>query len=124
MVVANTDADKFLVRGNISYLVQAVQQIWENAIQHTPAGGTITVGLRRQDEQVVITIKDTGTGIGEEDLPRIFNRFFRTDRAGTARGFGLGLPITKAIVDLHGGSIEVESTPGQGTTFSILLPQA
>lgn len=121
-IVFDLCQDNFPLQGNISYLIQAVQQIWENAIQHSPAGVTLTIGLQQQAEQAVITIADHGAGISAEALPKIFTRFFRTDQAGTARGFGLGLPIAQAIVNLHGGSILVESEPGQGCTVSILLP--
>jgi signal transduction histidine kinase len=73
---------------------------------------------------VVIAISDTGIGIAEEDLPYIFERFFKVDKGRTGQGYGLGLNLSRAIVVMHGGSIQVDSTVGEGTTFSIILPVA
>ncbi|OUM90576.1 MAG: two-component sensor histidine kinase [Bacillus thermozeamaize] len=103
-------------------------QVWgnliHNAVKFTPAGGTIGVLLRRSGEAAEVCVSDTGIGIGEEDLPRIFERFYKADKArGRAGGgSGLGLSIVKKIVDLHRGSIEVRSKPGEGTTFTVRLP--
>jgi len=103
-------------------------QVWgnllHNAVKFTPAGGTIGVRLRRSGEAAEVCISDTGIGIGEEDLPRIFERFYKADKARSRAGggSGLGLSIVKKIVDLHRGSIEVRSKPGEGTTFSVRLP--
>jgi len=113
-----------LVPANSEHLRQAIERIWDNAIQHMPDGGTITVRSQRLATNTVLEINDTGSGIREADLPRIFERFYRADEAGTTRGFGLGLSIAKAIVALHQGSIEVESVEGKGSTFRILLPLA
>lgn len=108
--------------GNGDYLQQAIDQLIENAINHTPAGGKITVMARRKDNQTIIEITDTGTGISNEHLPNIFDRFYRVDKAGTTRGFGLGLSLASIIVARHSGRIEVETEVNQGTTFRILLP--
>jgi two-component system, OmpR family, sensor kinase len=84
------------------------------------------VGCRRSDVAVVITVQDTGIGIAPGDLPHIFDRFWRADparsRTGERAGVGLGLAISKWIAEAHGGSIEVESRPGRGTTFTVTLP--
>jgi signal transduction histidine kinase len=97
----------------------------DNAIKYTGQGGNIRLGLDATDTDALITLTDTGRGIPAEDLPHIFERFFRhskTTADRTASGFGLGLSIVKWIVDSHGGNIEASSTPGQGTTFTVRLP--
>jgi signal transduction histidine kinase len=93
-----------------------------NAVRFTPAGGTITLSAEAADGAVRFSVTDTGSGIAEENLPRVFERFFRGDRGrGCA---GLGLAISRSIVEAHGGAITVDSQPGQGTTFSFTLPLA
>ena len=84
--------------------------------------GSITVRTRLRDGRAEIAIEDTGCGIGQKDLPRIFDPFFTTKEVG--KGTGLGLAVSHGIVEAHGGTIEVESTPGEGTTFRVLLPLA
>jgi two-component system phosphate regulon sensor histidine kinase PhoR len=104
------------------YLHQAITELLRNAITFTPPGGTITLCTAVQDRDVLIEVRDTGMGISAADLPHIFERFFRVDRARAERGAGLGLPIARQIIEGHQGRIEVESFPGQGTTFRIFLP--
>jgi signal transduction histidine kinase len=96
--------------------------VLNNALRHTPTGGTITIRSRRLDDHALIEIADTGAGIHPEDLPHIFERFYRSDKAGTTRGFGLGLAIARNIIEQHQGTIEVESEPGTGSTFRIVVP--
>jgi signal transduction histidine kinase len=115
-------AEPLLIAGDAGYLRQAIGAILDNAIRFTPDGGAIAVHLEQVGETAVLAITDTGIGIGAADLPHIFERFYRGDKAGTTRGFGLGLPIAKGIVELHRGSISVESEEGKGSTFKILLP--
>ncbi|MBL7257208.1 sensor histidine kinase [Paractinoplanes lichenicola] len=100
-------------------LRQLVGNLVSNAIRHTPAGGTVTVGATRS----AITVRDTGTGIAPEDLPRIFDRFWRADesRSRATGGRGLGLAIARKLADAHNFTIEVESTLGEGTLFTINL---
>jgi signal transduction histidine kinase len=102
---------------------QVVNNLVANALRHTPQGGTITLRARGGDP-LVIEVADTGSGIAPEDLPHIFERFWRTDRSRTrsSGGSGLGLAIARQIIEAHGGSISAESTPGQGTTMRITLP--
>ncbi len=98
----------------------------DNAIKFTPSGGQVRVRLRRQGPQAHLEVSDTGVGIDPQDLPHIFDRFYRGDRArtrGEEDGTGLGLAIAKAIVEAHGGRIWAKSRPGEGTTFTVLLPQ-
>jgi two-component system, OmpR family, sensor kinase len=98
-----------------------------NAIKYTPTGGTIDVSLAEQDTGVSLTVRDTGIGIAPGDLPHIFERFWRADparsRTGDRPGTGLGLAITKWIAEAHGGAITVQSRPGRGTIFTVLLPR-
>jgi signal transduction histidine kinase len=99
-----------------------------NAIKYTPQGGTVSLGLVENDDAIIFTVRDTGIGIAAGDLPHIFERFWRADparsRTGDRPGIGLGLAITKWIVEAHGGSITVQSRPGRGTLFTVWLPKA
>ena len=99
-----------------------------NAIKYTPSGGSVALALREEAGTVAITVRDTGIGIAPGDLPHIFDRFWRADparsRTGDRPGVGLGLAITKWIAEAHGGAINVQSRPGRGTTFTVLLPRA
>ncbi len=118
--------DGLTVRGDRVKLRQLFMNILDNAIRYTPAGGEITVAAAREDEQAVISIGDTGMGIPADHLPFIFDRFYRVDKVRTdgEGGTGLGLAIATSIARMHGGSIEVESRVGEGTTFRIRLPLA
>jgi PAS domain S-box-containing protein len=95
-----------------------------NAIKFTPCRGSVTVVAERRGNDVRISVQDTGIGIPVKDLPRIFNKYFRADSASGFKGTGLGLTISKAIVDAHGGAIEVESSEGKGSRFTVCLPVA
>lgn len=108
------------VNGDRNRLLQAVGNLLGNALKFTPAGGTIQLVGECRSDKVWITVADTGPGIAAEHLAHIFDRYWQRDR--NQGGIGLGLAIVKGIVDAHGGSIEVASTPGVGTTFSIVLP--
>lgn len=113
--------DPLMIMADLYYLEVAIGTILDNAIQFTPEEGHIQVRGYEQDGQVIINIIDNGIGIDKKDLSHIFERFFRVDKAATERGFGLGLPIAKTVVDLHGGEIEVESEIGKGARFTIRL---
>jgi two-component system phosphate regulon sensor histidine kinase PhoR len=93
-----------------------------NSIKFTPPGGHITVSASREEEGVVISVSDTGVGIDPSDLPRIFERFYKADKARTGGGTGLGLAIARHTVEAHGGRIWAESTIGKGTTIHFSLP--
>jgi signal transduction histidine kinase len=112
------------VNGDAGRLGQTLDNLISNALKFTPAGGRVDVRVVDRDDRVVIEVEDTGLGIADEDQTRLFERFFRTS-AATAQaipGVGLGLSISRAIVEGHGGTIGVESREGHGTTFTIELP--
>jgi len=103
---------------------QVLRNLLDNAIAHTQAGGSIMVAAEQQASGVKISVSDTGEGIPPEDLPNIFERFYRVDKSRTraSGGSGLGLTITKRLVEAHGGTIEVQSEAGRGSCFSFTLP--
>ena len=104
-------------------IMQALMNLISNAIKFTPAGGRVLVSAHRREEHLAIKVSDTGYGIPTEDLPKLFNQFFRVHRPGKEiKGTGLGLAIVSKIVAGHGGRIEVESELDKGTTFTVLLP--
>lgn len=103
---------------------QVIRNLLDNALTHTPSGGTIEVSISNSSGEAITRVSDNGTGIPEEELPHVFDRFYRVDKSrsrGTG-GTGLGLTIAKEIVESHGGSISVESEEGKGTTFEFTLP--
>jgi signal transduction histidine kinase len=104
---------------------QVFYNLLDNAIKYTPEEGTIEVRLERQSRGAVVTVRDTGIGIPPEHLPRVFDRFYRVDKARSREqgGTGLGLSIAKTIVTAHGGHVELASTPGQGTMCTVVLPE-
>jgi len=118
--------DTFTVCGDRESLKQAITNVVSNAIHYTPEGGSVVISTREQDNCVIVEISDTGIGISKDDLPFVFDEFFRVKSSQTQHvtGSGLGLPITKRIIDAHNGRIQVNSELGKGTTFTILLPKA
>src|SRR5205807_5457699 len=114
------------VEGDAGRLGQVLDNLLSNALKFTPPGGRVTVRLSQAPDGLQIEVADTGMGISEDDQGLLFDRFFRTAEATTSaiQGTGLGLAIVAAIVEAHGGSIEVESAVGFGTTFKIILPAA
>ena len=119
------DIDQCLVNGDRDRLKQVLINLAANAIQYTPQGGDVFLSLEKIGEQARIICRDTGPGIPAEDLPHIFERFYRAEKSrtrGKTSGFGLGLSIAHWIIEHHGGRIEVESKEGKGTTFAIWLP--
>jgi signal transduction histidine kinase len=121
----NRDPTEMSITGDAGRLDQVLSNLMTNALRHTPSGGEITLRGESMEGGVRITVRDTGQGIPSEDLPYIFDRFWRGDRsrshAGGA-GSGLGLAIARQLVSAHSGRIRAESQPGQGTIFTIELP--
>jgi two-component system, OmpR family, phosphate regulon sensor histidine kinase PhoR len=121
---AEIDASIPLLHIDPLKLTQVFENLLDNALKYTPAGTVISIEAKRQDGDVVICVRDNGPGIPGEDLPHIFERFYRVDKGRSREkgGTGLGLSIVKHIIQLHGGRVSAESTPGQGTAFLLTLP--
>jgi len=117
-------AENVAVRGDREQLQQVIVILLDNAVRYTSDGGRIHVQARRDGSNAIVTVHDTGIGIGEQELERVFERFYRADEARNrqAGGVGLGLAIARELVMRHGGRISVESTEGAGSTFTIQLP--
>lgn len=118
--------DQACIKGDRDRIKQVMLNLVTNAIDHTPGGGKIELGLKCADEWAVFTVSDTGTGIPVEHLPHLFERFYRADKARKRKaggGAGLGLSIVYWITRAHGGRIEVQSQEGKGTTFEVWLPR-
>lgn len=119
------EIDQVYVNGDRDRLKQVFINLTANAIQYTPQGGDVYVSLEQIKDQARVIVRDTGPGIPSEDLPHIFERFYRAEKSrtrGKSTGFGLGLSIVNWIVERHGGRIEVSSQEGKGTTFAVWLP--
>ncbi len=118
--------DQAQVMGDRDRLKQLLLNLVDNAVKYTPSGGEVTLSLERDTQWVRVSVADTGMGIPADDLPKIFDRFYRVDKARSREqgGSGLGLAIAKWIADAHDGRIEVKSDVGKGTTFTIWLPLA
>jgi signal transduction histidine kinase len=115
-----------VIVGDSTKLQQGFKNLLHNAIKFTPEGGVVTVSGETGHNTLTIRISDTGIGIKEEDIPLVVLPFHRRRRAfdGTHQGAGTGLPFAKAILELHGGQLEIDSTPGKGTTVTVTLPLA
>jgi len=122
-LVFTTPGEIFLM-ANKDVLWQGIYNIVDNAIKYTDADGYVMVTMEQKNNQVIIEVKDTGEGISSEDIDKIFDRFYRVDkaRARSTGGTGLGLAIALSAVKYHNGQIEVKSEPGKGSTFTIILP--
>jgi signal transduction histidine kinase len=119
------EIDQVYVKGDRDRLKQVFINLTANAIQYTPPGGDVFLSLEQIKDQARVIVRDTGPGIPAEDLPHIFERFYRAEKSrtrGKSTGFGLGLSIVNWIVEKHGGRIEVVSHEGKGTTFAVWLP--
>jgi heavy metal sensor kinase len=118
--------DSMWIRGDASSLRRLFLILIDNAVKYTPASGQVEVSLQRNDGYAVAQVRDTGIGISETDLPNVFERFYRADKARTRElgGVGLGLSIGRWITEVHAGTIEVHSSPGRGSIFEVRLPIA
>jgi heavy metal sensor kinase len=112
-----------LLSGDKSKLQRVLTNLLDNAIKYTPAKGRVTVSVKEEKKGVIIAVSDTGIGIAAHDIPRIFERFYRADKSRSEAGAGLGLSLVLAIVQAHGGDIQINSSPGAGSIFTIVLPQ-
>ena|SRR2546423_930228 len=113
------------IRADRARLQEALYNLLDNAVKYSLEHGEIRLMARRRDEQIVLSVSDNGIGISKEDLPRIFERFYRVDKARSTesiRGTGLGLAIVKHVAQLHGGRVEAESEISKGTTIRVILP--
>jgi signal transduction histidine kinase len=120
------EEDQVVIQGDRDRIKQALLNLGINALQHTPPGGGVTLGLACKDGYAALTVADTGAGIAAADLPHIFDRFYRADWARTRNygGAGLGLAIVKWIAEAHNGYVDVTSAPGSGSCFTLFLPLA
>jgi signal transduction histidine kinase len=114
--------DNVVVTADRTRLEQVAANLIDNAVKYTLAGGRVDVAVRRDGGAAILQVCDTGQGIPANELPRIFDRLFRGDASRAERGLGLGLSLVKAIVEAHGGAVEVASEPGRGSTFTVSLP--
>ncbi len=123
-LTADPPGDLAFARGDIGLVERVLENLLDNALRYTSAGGTVGVTLQTEDDFLTVTVADTGSGIRTEELSRIFERFYRTAprEPGTEGGAGLGLAIAQRIIELHGGRIEAESSPGAGSRFRFWLP--
>jgi signal transduction histidine kinase len=114
------------IRADQTQMGRLVSNLLSNAIKYTRSGGSVRVALRGEEDQVALTVEDTGIGIPAENLPHIFNRFYRVRPAQShpVPGLGLGLSFVAWIVNVHGGRIEVDSQEGKGTRFIVHLPRS
>lgn len=119
-------APDLVVEGKPEWLGTLFGNLLDNAVKYTPAGGSISMRARREDDCVAVRIEDTGAGMSDEEQGRIFDRFYRAAKSHSREtgGVGIGLSIVRRIVDLHGGRINVQSKLGQGSTFEVMLPAA
>ena len=121
MLTVAAPAD-IVVTADRTRLEQVAANLIDNAVKYTPPGGRVDVEVLRDADAAVLRVRDTGPGIPADELPRIFDRLFRGDTSRAERGLGLGLSLVKAVVEAHGGTVEVESEPGRVSVFTVRLP--
>ncbi len=126
LIEAPEDREELVVEGDWHRLDQVLGNLVNNALRFTPEGGEITLSAAREGDSIRVMVQDSGEGIAEEDLPFVFDRFWKGDksRSRASGGSGLGLAIARQLVTAHGGAISVESQQGEGTTFTVILPAA
>jgi two-component system, OmpR family, sensor kinase len=122
VTISGSGSEKILVNGDEPQLRRALLNIIDNSVKYTNKGGDIKINVSAMDGVVRMTVSDSGIGIAPENIPLIFNRFFRADKSRSGEGYGLGLSISKSIIEAHKGVMSVESEPGRGTKVTIDLP--
>ena len=113
--------DRILVTADPELLTLVWNNLLSNAVKFTPEGGSITVSVKPEDENAVVSVQDTGCGISPETAKHIFDKFYQGDTSHATEGNGLGLALVKRVIDLTGGEISVSSTPGEGSTFTVKI---
>jgi signal transduction histidine kinase len=112
-----------IVRADRNRLRQVLVNLFDNAIKYSAPGGRVAISAEPRPDEVLITVRDTGYGIPAEEIPQIWERLYRGDKSRSQRGLGLGLSLVRAIINAHGGHIEVQSTVGEGSSFVLHLPK-
>jgi signal transduction histidine kinase len=116
--------ERLQITGDVRMIQRMLANLVDNGIKYTPPGGRVEVSVSENGQhRVLISIRDTGAGISEPELARVFERFYRGDQSRSQAGIGLGLSLARAIARAHGGDISVTSAPGQGSTFTVSLPR-
>jgi signal transduction histidine kinase len=115
--------EHLIIQGDRSRLQRIIANLLDNAIKFTPRGGNVLLFVEGTLTHVIVSVADTGMGINSQDLPHIFERFYRADRSRSTPGNGLGLSLVQALVRCHSGEITVESNPGKGSKFTLSLPR-
>ncbi|MGB5717291.1 MAG: HAMP domain-containing sensor histidine kinase, partial [Gammaproteobacteria bacterium] len=110
------------VRGNLQMLQRMLANLLDNALKYSERNSRVTVGVNAGDNTVLVSVRDEGIGISQQDLKKIFDRYFRCDESRSKSGCGLGLSLVRAVTMAHGGNIDVVSTSGTGSEFRITLP--
>ena len=124
IVVENRFAEPVVIRADAPRIRQVFANLLDNALKYTPPGGRVVVAGRLEPGQAVVSFQDNGPGIAAVDIPRIWDRLYRADKSRAEHGLGLGLSRVKAIVEAHGGRVEIASSPGSGAEFRVILPDA
>ena len=122
-LIVATDDSVGGMEGDERKVKQILFNLLSNAVKFTPSGGKVTLAARATEEQVVIAVQDTGIGIGADELEKIFEEFYQVGASRTQEGTGLGLALTRRLVELHDGQLTVESEPGVGSTFTVTMPR-
>jgi signal transduction histidine kinase len=112
------------VLGDLKKLQRVFSNLVDNALKYTPGGGSVNIVIEETAKDIIVIVKDTGSGIPKDDLPHIFDRFFRGEKSRSTAGNGLGLSLAQAFVIVHGGTITATKTPGQGAQFTVILPRS
>lgn len=124
-ITTNIQEQLPFVNADIGLIERALENLLENAVHYTPEGGSVSLLMKPEDQNIAVEVRDTGPGIPEEEIPQVFNRFYQSEKSRNETGghSGLGLAITKRIIELHNRSIQVSGAPGKGTSFTFQLPK-